>query len=150
MPQPFVPVDFEIPTSYVGAGFRLEPLGPEHNNRDYEAWMSSIAHIRETPGFEESEWPSPMTLEENLADLVGHAEDFSARRGFTYSVVDDEDVIGCLYIYPSKTASHDATVKSWIRETRSDMDIVIWRLVSQWLVESWPFSGPLYAERNWE
>ena len=42
--------------------FRLEPLGPEHNDRDYEAWMSSIDHIHATPGMEHRDWPTPMSL----------------------------------------------------------------------------------------
>jgi hypothetical protein len=29
----------------------LEPLGPEHNEQDYDAWTSSMEHIAETPGF---------------------------------------------------------------------------------------------------
>jgi hypothetical protein len=89
-----------------------------------------------------------MSISENLSDLVRHARDFDDRQGFTYSIVDDEDVFGCLYIYPSKTASHDASVKSWVRESRAEMDMVIWRSVSRWLVEEWPFRNPLYAERK--
>jgi hypothetical protein len=51
----------------------LEPLGPEHNEDDHEAWSSSIEHIRATPGFLDGRWPSPMTLEENRADGVHDA-----------------------------------------------------------------------------
>jgi hypothetical protein len=54
----FVPDDFAVPRSLVGDGFWLEPLGPEHNEGDYQAWTSSIAHIRATPGFEGRSWVS--------------------------------------------------------------------------------------------
>jgi len=82
----FVPDDFEPPTALAGTrstgeAFRLEPLGPEHNERDHRAWMSSIEHIRSSPGFAGRRWPHEMTLDENAGDLVAHAEDFSARRG---------------------------------------------------------------------
>ena len=30
--------------------FRLEAWRPEHNERDYEAWMSSIEHITQRRG----------------------------------------------------------------------------------------------------
>jgi len=50
--------EFEVPTTFAGPGFRLEPLGAEHNERDHEAWMTSIAHIKATPGFEDSDWPN--------------------------------------------------------------------------------------------
>jgi hypothetical protein len=61
-------VDFELPRSLVCAEYRLEPLGPEHDEGDYRAWTSSIPHIRATPGFAARAWPVPMTLAENLGD----------------------------------------------------------------------------------
>ncbi|MER8093886.1 hypothetical protein [Streptomyces goshikiensis] len=48
----FVPDAFEVPRGLAGEGFRLEPLGPGHNERDLAAWTGSIAHVRATPGFE--------------------------------------------------------------------------------------------------
>src|SRR5580693_1784155 len=94
----FVPEDFEVPRELAGEEFRLEPLGPEHNEGDYRAWTSSIAHIRATPGFEGRSWPTPdMTPEENLGDLERHAADFAGRSGFTYTVraAGSDEIIGC-------------------------------------------------------
>lgn len=147
MPEPFVPEVFAAPRNFVGPGFRFEPLGPQHNDRDYEAWTSSIEHIRDTPGFQDWDWPAPMTLDENLADLEGHAADFDNRTGFTYSILDGQEVIGCIYIYPSPESGHDAAVRSWVRASRADMDRVIWERVSEWLATAWPFSTPSYADR---
>jgi hypothetical protein len=100
----FVPDDFVVPRELVAVGFRLEPLGPQHNEGDYRAWTSSVDHIRSTPGFQGRSWPpAEMTLAENLADLEGHAEDFAARSGFTYTVLaeDGGEIVGCVYIYPA-------------------------------------------------
>jgi hypothetical protein len=79
-----VPADFDAPRSFDGPGFRLEPLGAEHNERDHVAWMSSIDHIRSTPGLDawEGQWPTPMTPDDNLADLVRHRAEFEARAAF--------------------------------------------------------------------
>src|SRR5664279_591362 len=55
----FVPVGFDPPTSLATDQFRLEPLGPEHNQADHAAWTSSIDHIRSTPGFADGNWPPP-------------------------------------------------------------------------------------------
>jgi RimJ/RimL family protein N-acetyltransferase len=144
----FVPADFTVPAELVTDRFRLEPLGPEHNERDHEAWMSSIDHIRATPGFPDGSWPSAMSLERNLADLVRHAGDFAARRGFTYSVLDGDEVIGCVYIYPSRDPAHDAEVLSWVRASRADLDEVLWEAVTKWLADAWPFESPAYASRR--
>jgi hypothetical protein len=149
----FVPDDFDPPDGLTTPDFVLAPLGPQHNERDYAAWTASMDHILATPGMvdpgEEHPWPHPMTLEENLGDLIRHAEDFEARRGFTYTVLDPNgaDVIGCLYIYPSSDDEHDAHVTSWVTASRAELDPVLWRAVSAWLADAWPFSNPAYAAR---
>jgi len=145
MSDPFVPAEFDVPATLEGDGFRFEPLGPVHNERDYGAWMSSIDHIRSTPGFPKGDWPSPMSLESNLEDLEMHARHFEERVGFTYSILDGDDVIGCLYIYPSEDDAHDAIVTSWVTASRAEMDHRIRDAVSTWLSETWPFDNPSYA-----
>jgi RimJ/RimL family protein N-acetyltransferase len=141
--------DFAVPLGLETAEFVLEPLGPEHNERDYEAWTSSLEHIRRTPGFADGSWPHEMTQDENLADLQRHADDFRDRRGFTYTVLDpaSRDVIGCVYIYPLP-AGGGAAVHSWVRESRADLDAPLWRSVSEWLGSEWPFATVEYAPRR--
>jgi hypothetical protein len=146
MADPFVPPDFNVPTQFIGPGFYLEPLGAHHNERDYDAWTTSSDHIKATPGFEDWGWPHPMTLEENLADLVGHATDFKNRTGFTYSILNGDEIIGCVYIYPSST--QDASVRSWVRASRAEMDRAVWQSLSDWLTTEWPFATIDYATRD--
>jgi hypothetical protein len=148
--QPFVPADFDVPRELLSEGFHLEPLGPEHNEADLAAWSSSIPHIRATPGFEASSWPDRvMTLDENRGDLERHARDFAERTGFTYTVMDEAGtVIGCVYIYPSRDATHDAHIRSWVRVTDADRDAVLYRAVRDWLAAIWPFANPEYAPRG--
>lgn len=138
---PFVPDDFTAPTTLPCEGFWLEPLGPQHNEADYEAWSTSIDHIRATPGFPNGTWPHPMTLEENLSDLVMHARHFAHRAGFTYTVrsSSDDDVIGCVYIYPHSDPDRDAQVRSWVRASHAHLDRELWQTVTRWLAETWPF-----------
>jgi hypothetical protein len=139
----FVPDGFEPPTSLVSDRFRLEPLGPEHNESDHAAWSSSIGHIRSTPGYPDGDWPPVrgMSLDSNLADLERHAADFAAHRGFTFTVLDpaDDDVIGCVYLYPTSSADHDVTVQSWVRADRADLDVPLADAVAAWLADEWPW-----------
>ncbi len=151
MEDPLVPLSFAVPHTYAWSDFHLEPLGEQHNDRDHDAWMSSIDHIRSTPGFsehEEPDWPVAMTLESNLEDLVRHAKDFEERRGFTYSILDGDDVIGCIYIYPDRRSGHDALVSSWVRESRAEVDTAVREALSTWIDEAWPFLDPHYAGRG--
>ena len=147
---PFVPGDFPVPGELVTAEFRLEPLGPQHNDADYEAWTSSMAHIRATPGFVGRSWPTEMTPEENLGDLRRHAEDFAGRTGFTYTVLDPGGrVVGCVYIYPTKDhAAGVAKVESWVRADRAELDVPLHDAVSAWLAGAWPFAEVRYAPRG--
>ena len=147
MTDVFVPEDFDPPRSFDGPGFRLEPLGPEHNERDHEAWSTSMDHIHATPG-EWGNWPRPMSLEENMGDLEMHAREFETREAFTYSILDGDEVIGCLYLYPDEWGDTDAYVSSWVRETRADMDAVVWSVVTEWLETDWPFRAFRYSERD--
>jgi len=140
---PFVPTDFEPPTTFVSDHFRLEPLGPQHNEADHAAWTSSIAHVRSTPGFPDGSWPPPdgMTLDRNLDDLRRHAADFKSRTGFTFTVLEPVtgDVIGCVYLYPSQSPDADVTVQSWVRASHAELDIPLADAVAAWLAAEWPW-----------
>jgi hypothetical protein len=154
----FVPADFAVPDGLVAdEGFRLAPLGPQHNEADYAAWTDSIDHIRATPGFTGRSWPHPMSLEDNLHDLEQHAQDFAGRRGFTYTVLGagSDEVIGCVYIYPLKDeepvagteGAPGAAVRSWVRADRAQLDRVVHDAVLAWLERDWPFHSIEYAPR---
>jgi hypothetical protein len=158
----FVPADFAVPDGLTAEEFRLEPLGPQHNAADYAAWTASMSHIQATPGFAGRGWPHEMSLAENLGDLERHAQDFAARRGFTYTVLSTVtgDVIGCVYIYPPRGESpghpsadeqaadeQPAAVSSWVRADHAALDPVLYRTVRTWLERDWPFRAIEYAPR---
>ena len=144
----FVPDDFDPPHGLSAARFRLEPLGPQHNEADYAAWTSSMQHIRDTPGFAASSWPREMTIDQNRDDLLRHERDFQARTGFTYTVLSGEDdIIGCVYIYPLKGTTDVATVSSWVRADHAELDGPLHRAVTEWLGRDWPFPRFEYAPR---
>jgi len=147
MPE-FVPPTFAVPTRLIGDGFHLSPLGPEHNAKDYEAWTTSADHIRATPGFIGRSWPREMSRDENLGDLVRHRADFEGRQGFTYTVLSPSDeVIGCVYIYPSEDPRFDADVQSWVRADHAQLDGPLHDAVRDWLSGDWPFTAVDYAPR---
>jgi hypothetical protein len=91
----------------------------------------------------------PPFLEHNRSDLDRHARDFTERTGFTYTVLQPgtSEVIGCVYIYPSPAADHDADVRSWVRADLAELDPILYSAVSRWLTERWPFTAVSYAAR---
>jgi len=148
--EPFVPDDFDPPRELERPEFLLVPLGAEHNESDHAAWTGSIEHVRSTPGFQGS-WPpvDGMSLERNLEDLQRHADDFSQRRGFTFTVLErgTGEVIGCVYIYAARDDSTVVDVHSWVRADRADLDKPLYDAVSRWLSTDWPFADIRYAPR---
>lgn len=108
--------------------------------------MSSIHHIRETPGYPDGDWPpqNGMSPEANLADLRRHAADFDSRAGFTFTVLDPVagDVIGCVYLYPADSEEYDVSVQSWVRSDRSSLDDSLADAVASWIAADWPWRQP--------
>lgn len=144
--QNFIPSEFVAPTALVTERFRLEPLGPQHNDADLAAWSSSVKHIRSTPGYPDGNWPplEGMSPEHNLQDLVRHANDFETGKGFTFTVLDtnEGDVIGCVYLYPAEREGYDVSVQSWVRADRAELDDPLADAVETWLASEWPWSKP--------
>jgi len=140
--RPLVEDSFAVPGVFVADGLRLELLGPQHNEADHAAWMSSIEHIRSTPGFERG-WPpaAGMTLAENLADLESHAARSARRVDFAYSVIEiaTGEVVGCVYLSPSRTADGEVVAASWVCAARAELDGPLTDVVGAWLLEAWPF-----------
>lgn len=96
----FYPDDAPVPVELRADDFLLRPLRAADASLDFEAVMATQEALRRDNG---GRWPRPdFTLEENVADLHGHAADFGARRGFTYTVMDPTETrcLGCVYIYP--------------------------------------------------
>jgi len=39
-------------------------------------------------------------------------------------------------------------VLSWVRASRPELDLQLWRAVRDWLADEWPFERVAYAERG--
>ena len=148
----FVPADFQVPATLECEHFRIRMLTIHDVVKDYDAVMSSLDHLRNVfgPG---SSWPSrDLTLEQNLIDLAWHQKEFQRRTSFAYTVVslDENRVLGCLYLYPSPTKEYDVMAIMWIRASALEMglDEVLFSTTRQWLASSWPFKKAAYPGRE--
>jgi len=146
----FVPDDFEIPTSLETDRFRLRMLSVNDVEKDYEAVIESRELLHTLFG---GPWPrSGFTLEENLADLKRHQQEFLRRKAFAYTVVslDETRVLGCVYINPPKNIDADAVVFMWVRQTEYDkgLDEILFDKVRNWISSDWPFKKVDYPGRD--
>ena len=148
---PLVPDDFVVPERLETARMRLRPLTINDAVKDYEAVMESEERLRSLfdPG---GLWPSGLTLEQNLIDLGWHQKEFQRRSSFAYTVVslDETQVLGCLYIDPTRRPDFDAEITLWVRQSRvaEGLDEHLFETVERWIAECWPFARPAYPGRR--
>jgi hypothetical protein len=148
--QPFVPADFTVPELLETPHFRLRPLGPANVDQDYAAVMESAALLQAMFG---RGWPAhDFSREQNLADLVEHAEEFARREAFAYTVTDPAEVscLGCVYINPPRGHPTEARVYLWVRQSAYDrgLDPLLFAAVRDWLAAEWPFGQVLFPGRD--
>jgi hypothetical protein len=151
--MPFYPDDMPVPTELRTDEFLLRPLRAADVDLDYEAVMATQETLRRGSG---GRWPRPdFTLEENLADLQGHEEDFHARRGFTYTVMNPTETrcLGCVYAYPPRddaggdgARDYEAAVWFWIRSdgVADDLDRRLLAALVSWLRNDFAFERVLF------
>ena len=145
----FVPDDFEIPALLETDRFRLRMLSVDDIEKDYEAVIESRELLHTLFG---GPWPRPeFTLEENLADLERHQQEFLSRKAFAYTVMslDETRVLGCVYIDPPETTDSNAVVVMWVRQTEYDkgLDEILFNEVRNWISSEWPFKKVDYPGR---
>ena len=159
----FVPDDFEIPASLETEFFRLRMLSVDDVKKDYEAVIESRELLQTKFG---DAWPRKgFTLEENLADLERHQQEFLDRKAFAYTVVslDETKVLGCIYINPPQKYSHipefikylkencsDAVIFMWVRQTEHEkgLEEMLFHTVRDWINADWPFKKITYPDRE--
>ncbi|SRR6056297_2707419 len=146
----FVPSGFTVPVQLETNEFRIRTLTVNDVVKDYDAVMSSVDHLRTTSS--DDDWPENLTLEQNLIDLGWHQKEFQRRRSFTYTVVtlDESQVIGCIYIYPTRKRGYDAEVYLWARQSRlaDGLEARIYSTTREWLASVWPFGNVAFPARN--
>ena len=141
--HPFVDPEFEVPGTLETDGFRLRMLTVNDVVKDFDAVTTSKEHLHDiwAPG-----WPEDLTLEQNLIDLGWHQKEFQRRRSFAYTVValDESQVLGCVYINPTRKSGYDAVVYLWARQSElaSGMETELKAAVKTWLAAKWPFKNP--------
>jgi len=150
MTKKFVPEDFQVPEKLETEKFRLRMLSVDDVEKDYDAVMSSREHLN--PNNEKS-WPrESMTMEDNLNDLTRHQEEFLKRDAFAYTVMnlDESQCLGCVYLYPSDIEEFDSEIFMWVRssELANGLDELLFKTVSKWTDEVWPFENVVYPGRS--
>jgi hypothetical protein len=150
--NPFVPKDFKVPTQLDTEHIRIRTLTVNDVVKDYDAVMSSISHLQGVFG-PNSTWPTKeLTFEQDLIDLGWHQKEFQIGSSFTYTVVrlDESEVIGCIYIFPTAKGDYNASITMWVRSSVLDegLDDILFKTVKKWVKDEWPMKKVAYPGRD--
>jgi hypothetical protein len=153
-----------IPLNYKTEEFTFYPLTIEHTQLDYDALMVSKSMLRDW-GWSGT-WPSDdFTLDDNRADLQGHADEFESGEGYAYTILnaDETRVEGCFYsnslleiferfgVDPSREERikrEDTLVRFWIREERLAEEAKLLEIIIAWLKTEWDFPSILFTTND--
>lgn len=154
--MPFLPPDFSIPTLLETDRVRLRPITIHDVVKDYDAVMSSREQLWQTFGHIWGWPPADLTLEQNLIDLGWHQKEFQLRSSFDYAAMslDEQRLLGCVYIDPPTKADFEAEVYLWVRRSAltAGLDEHLFETVQAWIAHDWPFKRVAYPGRtiSWE
>jgi RimJ/RimL family protein N-acetyltransferase len=152
MVKPFVPEDFQIPQELIRQKFKFRMLKITDVVKDYDAVMTSIDHLQGVFG-KRSTWPAKtLTFEQDLIDLGWHQKEFQRRSSFAYTIMapDENECLGCLYIFPSTNDVYDVEVYVWVRKSAYEkgLDPIVLDELQKWIKDKWPFNKVFYPGRK--
>ncbi|MFN2396127.1 MAG: hypothetical protein ABR597_10615 [Bacteroidales bacterium] len=86
-------------------------------------------------------------------DLIGHAyydRIPQNKDSFVYPVLKkgEENMIGSIYIRPSKNAEYDAQITMWLRIDDSAANEAFYKTVREWIDKEWPFKNPDFSSQS--
>src|SRR6185437_14528783 len=88
----------------------------------------------------------------DLIDLGWHQNEFQTRLSFAHTVVtlSESQVIGCVYIDPTRAFDFDAEVSLWARQSAlaGGLEARLYSTVRQWLQTDWPFKKVAFPGRD--
>jgi hypothetical protein len=67
--------------------------------------------------------------------------------------LDERQLLGCVYVFPTHMAGFDAEVTMWVRQSElaSGLDEFLWQTVRSWVEREWPFQHVGYpGYPGWE
>lgn len=143
---------FKVPQRLETKRFLVRMLTIHDVDKDYDAVMTSIDHLKGMFGPYSSWLSKRLTKEQDLIDLGWHQKEFQKRTSFAYTVMkpDESQCLGCIYIYPSDKPEFDAIVFLWVRksELKNGLDDELFAAVKKWIKEKWPFKNVAYPGRE--
>lgn len=145
-----VPDGFEVPDRIETDRFVVVPLTRRLLALDFEAYMSSVEHLKATYNVDEpfmvhgAKWPERATPDDGFLDVAWCEFERLNRTSFAYAVLDpaEERELGCVYVFPCKKAGFAAECRMWVRQSElaRGLDEALETWFRDWIDQVWPFA----------
>ncbi len=152
----WLPDDFETPTHVeLSCGHHLRPIRASDIDLDYPAVMGSQARLFEIFGPAWGWPPATLTRQEDLDELVRHADEMVTHTSFNFAIFDRDEaaLFGCVYVDPPEKAGADAEISWWVvdDEVGGALETALRKQVPEWIASAWPFATPRFIgeELSW-
>jgi hypothetical protein len=163
LPVPFSESTQPVPEELRTDEFALRPIVADDAEMDYAAVMETREYLRL---WRQSTWPEDdFTVEANRKDLVDLEQRHTARRAFTYTVLDPEGsrCLGCVYVFPTSAtflanstvtpvgddqwAEVDAVIFFWARLSAmaTGMDERLLAALRTWFMDEWKLAKTVFV-----
>jgi hypothetical protein len=151
--SPWLPDTFVPPEQLeLRSGHHLRPIRADDVDLDYPAVMGSRDRLFEIFGPAWG-WPAAdMTRQEDLDELVRHANEMVTLESFNYAVFDRDEtaLLGCVYVDPPERVGADAEISWWVvdGEVGGALEDGLRAQVPEWIKASWPFASPRFIAED--
>jgi RimJ/RimL family protein N-acetyltransferase len=153
----WLPHDFATPTrAELRSGHHLRPIRPSDLDLDYSAVMGSRERLFDIFGRAWGWPPATLTRQEDLDELVRHADEMVTNMSFNFAIFDRDEtaLLGCVYIDPPEKAGADAEISWWVvdDEVGGALEAALREQVPEWIAAAWPFTAPRFIgeELSWD
>jgi hypothetical protein len=145
--KPFVPVEFIPPVSFENENFYFKTLSQNNIYAVENLRMNAYDHLPERVPHMGAWHRVDIPMGDDLIGQAYYDRNPQIRDSFVYPVFlkSEGNMIGSIYIRPSKNADYDAQITMWLRTNDPLANRVFVETVKNWIQKEWPFKNPGFA-----
>ncbi len=146
----FVPHDFKPPVAFENEHFHFRTLSQTHLYVVENYKMNTYDHLPERVPHMGAFHRIDIPIGDELIGQAYYDRNPQIRDSFVYPVLKkgEGNMIGSIYIRPSKNAEYDAQITMWLRTNDSLANNVFVETVKKWIQNDWPFKNPNFVMQS--
>ncbi|MBW6480551.1 MAG: hypothetical protein K0B37_14075 [Bacteroidales bacterium] len=148
--KPFVPIEFIPPVSFENEYFHIRTLSRNNVYAVENLRMNAYDHLPERVPHMGAWHRIDIPMGDDLIGQAYYDRNPQIRDSFVYPVLlkSEGNMIGSIYIRPSKNADYDAQITMWLRTSDNQVNDEFVEMIKLWISKEWPFENPHFAMQS--